>query len=176
MRSSKIWLAPMALATALAVVGCSDSGSDGGTTTTVTEVRPIADGTWFAYVTVGEDESGEMTLGIDLAEMLTGEEARAAAVEAGVIGEDEDLPNDYFIVNDENVLELLHVNQDARFALISGSDTSEKVLVDAPILAEVYAGTYTGEPFYGVPAGIPIVMDVTITDGVVSGAEAVYLP
>jgi hypothetical protein len=166
----------MALVATLVVVGCSDSGSDTSTTTTVTGVQPIADGTWFAFVTVGEDEDGEMTLGIDLAEMLTGEEARVAAVDDGVIGEGDDLPNDYYIDNDQQVFELLHVAEDAQFTLISGSDTSEKVLVDAPILAEVYEGTYSDEPLYGVPAGTPIVMEVTVDDGLVSGGEAVYLP
>ena len=117
-----------------------------------------------------------MTLGIDLAEMLTGEEAKTAAIEDGVIAEGEDLPNDFYIDNDEQVLELLNVRDEAQVALISGSDTSEKVLVDAAILAEVYEGTHSGEPLYGVPSGTPIAMEVSITDGLVSGGEAVYLP
>lgn len=166
----------MLLVATLAVVGCSDAGSDDGTTTTMTQDQPVADGTWFAFVTVGEDETGEMTLGIDLAEMLSGEEARVAAVEDGVIADGEDLPNDYYIDNDDEVLELLHVDEGAQFALISGSDTSQKLLVDAPVLAEVYEGTYTGEPLYGVPAGTPIAMDVTVSDGLVSKGVAVYLP
>ena len=132
--------------------------------------------TWFAFVTVGKDEAGEMTLGIDLAEMLTGEEAKTAAIEDGVIAEGEDLPNDFYIDNDEQVLELLNVRDEAQVALISGSDTSEKVLVDAAILAEVYEGTHSGEPLYGVSSGTPIAMEVTITDGLASGGEAVYLP
>jgi hypothetical protein len=117
-----------------------------------------------------------MTLGVDLAEMLTGEEAKSAAVEDGLIAEGEDLPNDFYIDNEEQGLELLRVGEDAQFALISGSDTSVQVLVDAPTLAEVYEGTYTGEPLYGVPSGTPIAMEVTITDGLVSSGEAVYLP
>jgi hypothetical protein len=166
----------MVLVATMTVVGCSDAGSDGGTTTTMTQEQPIADGTWFAFVTVGEDETGEMTLGIDLAEMLSGEEARVAAVEDGIIAEGEDLPNDFYIDNDEQVMELLHGAEDAQFALISGSDTAERVVVNAPILVEVYEGTYSGEPIYGVAAGTPIAMEVTISDGLVSGGEAVYLP
>lgn len=158
------------------VAGCSGAGSNGGTTTTVSRVHPIADGTWFAFVTVGEDETGEMTVGIDLAEMLSGEEARTAAVEDGEIAAGEDLPNDFYIDNDEQILELLHVGGDARFALISGSNTSKKVLVDAPIFAGVYERTYTGEPLHGLPPRTPIAMEVTITDGLVSRGEAVYLP
>ncbi|HEX6301513.1 MAG TPA: hypothetical protein VF148_13700 [Acidimicrobiia bacterium] len=176
MRNSNRRLSITVLVATLTVAGCSGAGSNRGSTTTVSQVQPIADGTWFAFVTVGEDETGEMTLGIDLAEMLTGEEARTAAIEDGEIAEGEDLPNDFYIDNDEQVLELLHVAGDAQFALISGSDTSEKILVDAPIFAEVYEGTYSGEPLYGVPSGTPIAMEVTITDGLVSGGDAVYLP
>jgi len=157
-----------------ACAGEGDGTADG--TTTVPAMAPIDDGTWFAFVTVGEDESGAMTLGVDLAEMLTGEQARAEAVADGVIGEGEDLPNDFYIDNDEQVLELVQVAEDARFTLISGNDTSESVVVDGPVLAEIYAGTHTGEPVYGIVPGMPIPMDVIIVDGLVSGATAVYLP
>jgi hypothetical protein len=160
----------------LMVSACSGGGSEGETTTSVAEEQPLPDGTWFAFVTVGKDESGAITLGVDLADMLSGEEARDAAFEDGEIGEGEDLPNDFYIDNDEQVLEVLHVSDDAQFALISATDLSQKVLVDAEILAEVYEGTYSGEPIYGIPSGTPIAMDVTITDGLVSGADAVYLP
>lgn len=162
----------------LALVGCSDSETGDGSTTTTTDgsVQPVDDGTWFAFVTVGEDESGEMTLGIDLAEFLTGEEARAAAVEDGVIADGEDLPNDFYIDNDDVVLELLHADEAARFIMISGADTEQKVEVDGSIFAEIYEGTYAGDPLYGVVAHTPIAMDVTIAGGVVSEAVAVYLP
>jgi hypothetical protein len=158
------------------VSACSGVGGEGDTTSSIAEAQPIPDGTWFAFVTVGEDESGAITLGVDLADMLSGEEARVAAVEDGEISEGEDLPNDFYIDNDEEVLELFHVSDDAQFALISGTDTSERVVVDAQVLADLYEGTYEGEPIYSIPPGTPIAMDVTITDGLVSGAEAVYLP
>jgi hypothetical protein len=175
LRNSKRRLAVVALVTTM-LVACSGAGSEDGTTTTVAQGQPVADGTWFAFVTVGEDETGEMTLGIDLAEMLSGEEARVAAVEDGVIAEGEDLPNDLYIDNDEEVLELLHVSEGAQFDLTSGLDSSEKIHIDASILAMVYEGTYTGDPLYGVSAGTPIAMDVTISDGLVSDGQAVYLP
>lgn len=168
---------------ASSVPGCAVTGDDTGDTTTTTSgdspttvVQPIADGTWFAFVTVGEDETGEMTLGVDLAEMLSGEEAREAAIEDGVISEGEDLPNDFYIDNDDAVLELIHVADEAQFLLISGADTGDRVAIDSDLLARVWEGTYDGEPLYGVSPSTPIAMDVTITDGLVSGAEAVYLP
>jgi hypothetical protein len=45
------------------------------------------------------EDGGVRHLSIDYAEFLTGEEANAAAVEAGVIAPGEDVPNDYFIRN-----------------------------------------------------------------------------
>lgn len=164
---------------ALAVLaGCSDTGTDDGSTTTTTEPgeSAVEDGTWFAFVTVGEDEDGVTTLGIDLAEMLTGEEAKQAAIEDGVIAEGEDLPNDFYIDNDEVVLELVHAAEDARFLMISGEDVAEKVEVDAPLFAEIYQGTYSGTPLYGVVPQTPVAMDVVVAGGLVTEATAVYLP
>lgn len=171
-------LSAIALVAALVGAGCSGTGDGSGDTTTTTTMvaQPIADGEWFAMVTVGTDESEEMTLGVDLAEMLTGEEARLAAVEDGVIAEDEDLANDFYIDNDETVLELLEVTDDVRFLLISGSDTSEQIAVDGDAMARLWDGSYEGDPIYGIVPGSPIAMNVTVTDGLVSRAEAVYLP
>ncbi len=162
----------------LLIAGCAGSGGgrEHTTTTTTTVVGPIADGEWFALVTVGSDEAGEVTLGVDRAEMLGGEEARQAAIADGVISADEDLPNDFYIDNDEMVLELVHLADDARFVMISGTDIEERITVDADTFVELWEGTYEGDPIYGVAPGVPIAMNVTITDGLVSEAESVYLP
>jgi hypothetical protein len=42
-------------------------------------------------------EDGARKIKIDYVEWLTGEEARQAAIDAGELGPDEDLPNDYYI-------------------------------------------------------------------------------
>ncbi len=165
------------LGAVLVLAGCSDATGDQPTTTTTEGVPPaIDDGTWFAFVTVGEDETGEMNLGLDLAEFLSGEEARQAAVEDGVIADGEDLPNDFYIDNDEIIMELLHVGEGAVFEMISGDDTAQTVEVDASQFAELYDGTYAGEPVYGVVAHTPIAMNVVVVDNLVTGATAVYLP
>ncbi len=162
---------------ALAVLaGCSDTVDSSTTTTTEPGEPALEDGTWIAYVTVGEDQDGAMTFGIDLAEMLSGDEAREAAVEDGAIAEGEDLPNDFYIDNDDVVLELLHAAEDARFVMISGEDVAEKIQMDAPLFAEVYDGTYSGDPLYGVVPQTPIAMDVIVSGGLVTEAAAVYLP
>lgn len=136
----------------------------------------ISDGEWFAMVTVGEDESGSMTLGVDLAEMLTGQEAREAAIEDGVIGEDEDLPNDFYIDNPEVVYELLHFSNDPEILVLSGADPGQGILIDPAQLSELYDGTYTGEPVYGVAPGTPIAMNVSVLNGEITKTAMVYLP
>jgi hypothetical protein len=156
------------------LLGDDDTGAT--PTTQPVTAQPIADGEWFSFVTVGEDETGAITLGVDVAEMLTGDEAKAAAVADGVIAAGEDLPNDFYTSNPEKVLELLHVSDDAGFTMLSGADPGAKIVVDAQILASLYDGTYTGEPIYGVVPGTPIAMDVTVNDGLVTGASEVYLP
>lgn len=137
---------------------------------------PIADGEWFGFVTVGEDESGVITLGVDLAEMLSGSAAHDAAVEAGIITADEDLPNDYFIKNEELVSEMMHLSDDAIISVISATDVSNHITIDSDQLAAIYGGTYTGEDVYGVVPGQPIAMDLTIANGEVTNVSAIYLP
>jgi len=51
------------------------------------------------YIDKVWESGGTRHISIDYAEMLSGEEAKAAAVEAGEIAPGEDLPNDYFIRN-----------------------------------------------------------------------------
>ena len=52
------------------------------------------------YIDAVWEDGGTRYISIDYAEMLTGQEAVDAAVEAGYIVPGEDLPNDYFIRND----------------------------------------------------------------------------
>ena len=165
---------------ALLLAACSDGGEGGDTTTTAApassttaDTPAMEDGVWFAFVQVGGDEG---VLGVDPAQMLTGEEARLAAVDAGVIGEGEDLPNDFFILNEAEAFESVPIGDGAEFVLISGDDTSQQVIVDASTFAQIYSSGTHDQPVYGIPGGVPIVMNVTIEDGMVTGAEAVYLP
>jgi hypothetical protein len=179
-------LAVIALSTMIA--GCSARETQDTTTTstpittTTTAVTPstvvqaIADGEWFAFVTVDTDDSGEPTLGIDVAEVLTGEEARQAAIDAGVIGEGEDLPNDFFISNPEPTRELLHLAPDADITVISATDPGMTIDVEVEDLQALYEGTYPLDDVYGIVPGEPIAMEVTIVDGMVTAAHAFYLP
>ena len=163
----------IAVLAVFALVGCN--GPNAGTTTTEPGAA-IDDGEWFAMVTVGEDESGESTLGVDLAEMLTGEEAEDTAVEDGFISEGEDLPNDFYIRNPENASELLHFADAAEILVISSTDTSEMISISPEDLEQLYEGTHPDGDIYYLAANTPIPMDVTISNGEVTRASQVYLP
>ena len=130
----------------------------------------------FAFVMAGKDETGAHSMGVDLAEMLTGEEARDAAVEDGVIEEGEFLPNDFYIDNPDIEYELLRVADEAVFEMIAGEDTTQRIELDVDDFAALYNDTYVGPGIYGVVPLEPIAMDVTVADGLIARAEAVYLP
>lgn len=155
----------------------TDSGQVDPIPVTETVIAPaIPDGDWFALVSVGEDEIGEVTLAVDLAEMLSGQAARDAAVAAGVISEGEDLPNDFFIHNPEPVVEVAYLDDQADITVLSGEDVGKDLVIDANQLAALYQGEYVGPPVYGIIAGQPIAMELTIRHGLVTRAGAVYLP
>jgi hypothetical protein len=114
----------LALVTALAACG-SDNDAASATTSSTTSTTAAPTTTTQPPTTsstipgAGEDVFGwlrsfEMRdaattiVLVDQAEMLTGDEAVVAAREDGVIGADEDLPNDYYIRNpDESTTELM---------------------------------------------------------------------
>ena len=136
----------------------------------------LADGRYFAFVIAGIDETGAHSMGVDLAEMLTGEKARRAAVEDGVIEEGEDLPNDFYIDNPEIRYELIGVADGVIFEMITGDDTTKRIGLDVDDFAALYNDDYVGPGIYGVVPFEPTAMDVTVVDGLIGGAEAVYLP
>lgn len=154
----------------------TDSGDRGPTVVTEGSEAPIVDGDWFGLVTVGGDETGRLTLGVDLAEMLSGPAAHEAAVEAGVITSADELPNDYFVYNPESTLELIHLAGQAKITVLSGKDPGTGIVVNGEELLALYEGSYVGPPIYGIVAHQPIAMDLVVRDGLVASAAAVYLP
>ena len=118
------------------------------------------------------------TLVFDPAEMLTGDEALAAAREDGIIGADEDLPNDFYIRNpDQNDEWQISVGSAAEFVLI-GLDASG-ALTDSPVSAAEFEALLSGSAdssgFYGfVPGDLPMAL-VLIGDTVTGGSQT-YLP
>ena len=92
------------------LTACGSNGNAGLTTmeaTTTTTAAPAtttvpAAETVFGWLRSFEDTGGMMTVGVDPAEMLTGDAALAAARQDGKIGQDEDLPNDFYIRNPDD--------------------------------------------------------------------------
>lgn len=80
--------------------------------------------------------------------------------------------------SDESFIEVAigAVGDGAEILVISGDDVSQMVSLDATEFAALYEGTYAGAPVYGVVAGEPIAMNVTVADGLIAKASAVYLP
>lgn len=165
-----IWLLAVLLA------ACTVSVTPEGQPEEPEPTPALPDGEMFAFVTVGADETGGTTFGLDLAEMLTGEEARLKAIDDGVITEDDVLPNDFYIANDEETVQLIQFADDATITVVSANDTSQRISIDEDQLAQLWNGEYSGEPVYGVVPGTPIAMDVTVENGLVAQLGAVYLP
>lgn len=146
------------------------------TTTTSPDQPPaLEDGEWFGFVTT-DSSGGVVQLLIDPAEMLSGQEAHDAAVEAGFITEDEDLPNDFFIANPDVQTYLVPVADDATITVLSGEAVDRVLTVSIDELATIFDGTYEGEVVYGIFPGILVPFDVTIVDGTATVVAQVYTP
>jgi hypothetical protein len=143
------------------------------TPTTVPDDRPehdLADGETFAWL---RGLTGDGLI-VDPAEMLTGEEARQAAVDAGVIEEGEDLPNDFFILDESDETSVVGLAEGAEFALLLFEDGSP---VETAVGYDEFASALEGAnpDVYGVMDGV-IPATVTIEDGVIVSIVQTYLP
>lgn len=148
------------------------------TTTTTTTTLPdsdegLADGTTFVWVREVTDDG----LVVDPAEVLTGEAARAAAEEDGVIGPGEDLPNDIYIKNNDTDTVRVVTAPDAELTVLTFDDSGNIVEENIKLheLEVAFTGDYAGHVIYGLVAGeFPVT--VTVKDGVVTGFVQLYLP
>lgn len=137
--------------------------------------QTLSDGSWFGWVRVDEASTG-VELIIDPAAMFTGAEAHAAAVAAGVIAPHEDLPNDFFIDNPDDEVFTNLVTTDATLIVRSAVDPAEQIYLTPDDLHQLFNGTYEGHLIYGIIPGQSIPMSVTISGGMVTAANQVYLP
>ena len=157
-----------------------------GATTTTTSTQPTTTSQPTSTTRPGEtfEQFGFVrsltggTLMFDPAEMLTGDEALDAAREDGIIGVDEDLPNDFYIRNlDQNDEWQIAVGSAAEFVLI-GFDASG-ALADSPVSAAEFEALLSGSAdssgFYGFVPGDVAMTLVLIGDTVASGNQT-YLP
>ncbi|HEY7564765.1 MAG TPA: hypothetical protein VIA81_07570 [Acidimicrobiia bacterium] len=155
------------LALVLASIAC---GVDATPTATPGASVPTSTDEFFAFVLSAED--AELTF--DPAEILTGDEAHDAAVAAGVISEDEDLPNDYFISNPEEDSQTVVLSAAGSFVLL-GFDAGgaiQEVTVDRD---ELITALQDGEGYYGIVVG-ETPMTLVVSGGEIIAASQVYFP
>ncbi len=165
-----------------ATTTAGDGGDGGGATTTIgadttassvddpTEATAIAppdtepasdaleDGENFGYITeltvAGDTATGQF----DLAQLLTGEEAIAAAEEDGA-----EAPNDYYIRNLNPRLRPIELGPDVSFnVILDGDGCCDPV------------GTTLEEFAANVGPDVPVLL--TVVDGVITGADEVFFP
>ena len=141
-------------------------------TTTVTLPPVVAsDGILVAWVVPTDDGAT-----LDDVQILTGDAAHDAAVAAGIIGEDEDLPNDMFVADIAGDPVTVPVLASVVIDMISGGTPGTTVRISYGDLLALLDGSYDATPVYGVAEGEPVLMTVTVESGVISALEAVYLP
>lgn len=75
----------------------------------------MPDGRHFGYIRTATSD----TVAVDLADFLTGNAANAAARAAADIGPTETVPNDYYIVNRDPVVTVLHVATNVRVTRVA---------------------------------------------------------
>jgi hypothetical protein len=104
---------------------------------------------------------------LDEVEVLSGEEAKQAAVDAGAIEPGEDLPNDVWIRDDSNATERFTVDPAAVVWIYDCSAGCERVEVELSAFLRNEVAPYGGDT---------AVWEVTLTDGMISSLLEVYLP
>lgn len=183
MRSRRIYRAVAGVAVLVLLLGaCGDAGTpdpapapDPEPDQSIPEGpgHELADGETFAWV---KGITGDGLL-VDPAELLSGEEARQAAVEDGVIGPDEDLPNDVYIRDPDDVTQAVVPSSDAAYSLLvfdeGGSPVQSEVSYD--FFTAVLNGGEEASEVYGLFDGA-VPATVTIDSGAVVKVVQVYLP
>lgn len=132
----------------------------------------LPDGSSFAWI-VGDGDEGLL---VDPAFLLTGEAARKAAVDAGVIGEGEELPNDVFIWNPTEEPFTVRLADLVRWSVIGSNPEGElePVEVDRDAIRAILAGTYDGGVYGLAPEFMPF--NLVVAGGEVIEVTQVYLP
>ena len=190
----------IALAVLLVATGCSSAEKDQATTTTVvSETSPSAapapspvggkavsrlptagepldpNGYYFGFIRSIDPSAAPSKVGFDVAEFLTGEEALAAAVEAGDASQEEGLPNDFYIRNRSAAVREVQVAPDVSITLIRCPGSCESAPAGWPDLVRLLREPQPegGEGFYGGPESP---FWITLKDGKAAAIEEQYLP
>jgi hypothetical protein len=157
------------LAVMMLAVACGNDDTDSSTDTTApSPVAGPVDGDQLELTArIKEIYTASASIEFDELDILTGEEARQAAVEAGAIEPDEDLPNDVWLRDDSDATERATVDPGAVVWIYDCTGACERVQVELGAFLR-----HEIEPFGGDDA----VWEITITDGMISSLLEVYLP
>ncbi|HSJ36113.1 MAG TPA: hypothetical protein VLB85_13765 [Acidimicrobiia bacterium] len=131
------------------------------------------DGDMFAFINAIDGDS----ITIDPAAMLTGDAAREAAERDGLITAGEDLPNDFYIQNNEPGPLSIGVAPGIAVTILTFDSTGDIIATEIGLaqLATAFSGESTGVVIYGLNAGeFPVTL--TVEDNVVTAISQVYLP
>jgi hypothetical protein len=139
---------------------------------TPTASAVLEDGRHFGYITSVDVEDSPHALVFDLAQWFQGEEANTAAREDGAIGQDETVPNDYYIRNENTLLRTLSFGDDVELQVIDWTNCCELRTGELEPFAAAFEGHQPGGPYRGSFSPYWI----TITGGEVVGIEEQYLP
>ncbi len=174
MNTIRVATAVSMLLAAIVLASCAEEPAPTTTVPTTTQPGAAEPREQFGFVRSIDGE----TLVFDPAEFLTGEEAVAAARQAGFIGPDEMLPNDFYISNPDPADERrLTVSAGAGFVLI-GFDAGGAI-TDAPVsfqqLTDYFSGAADTGDLYGFIAG-DLPMTLTLQGDVVTAGRQMYLP
>jgi hypothetical protein len=157
----------------LSLAGC---GAISGRGVSNPGVPGLEDGQVVALLIVGRSESDALTVGVDLAEPLQGEEARRAAIKDGVIGEGDELVNDFYLDNPESTYELLQFGDTPEIMMIAAQSVEASIAVTPQELVQLWEGTHPGQDGFYLEPLRPIPMTVVVSDGRIVSATQVYLP
>ena len=155
-------------------VGSPTTSTPVATTTATTVVATTApEIEQFAFVRAID----ETEIRFDPATMLSGEEAVEAAQADGVLGEGEDLPNDFYISNPDTAETMAALDPDGAYYLIGFSSYGGELVNRQVALDELVAvlNGATNEQFYGiVPGDVPMIL--TLAGDTAVAAHQQYLP
>ncbi len=170
-RRSALWLSLLVVATfalaafAIMTPGRTDGAADPGIV--------LPDGRSFAFLT-GLDAEG---LVVDQAALLTGPEAKAAAIEDGVLAEGDELPYGFYIRNESDASAGVKIAADVTYSVLmfDGAGSLVETEIDHDQLMALYVDEGASQKVYGfVPEAFPV--ELVVEDGVITGFEQVYLP
>jgi hypothetical protein len=135
----------------------------------------LQDGRHFGFIRSIDTGSDPLTLEYDAAQMLFGPIAQNAAEEDGVVEEGEPVPNDYYVRNPDEAVQVVPV---ASFVRVTRVDCSIDCDAKATGSFEELAASFEGEGYtYEDPyRGAESQYWLTVADGRVVEIDEQYLP